>query len=672
MVGLTGKWGAGKSSILSLVQADLGTMDRVIVSYFNPWLFKGRDELVRGFFSGLREDMGRSTGEHGRELADALDRYWGAIDLAGHAIAAVADLHGTGGVATKWWSTWSKRGKDAITKPKDLLPDEERRNLEEKISKAKVAVVVLIDELDRVEDEEVRAVAQLIKAVGDIAGVSYLVAYDPDRVADALGRGSGADRLASGGRYLEKIIQLPIPLRPLFEADIEALLEAELAHCDVILPEERGENQAEILTRIKREITTPRDIKRLVGAFAVLERATRGEIDPVDVLAYAWILTKAPALREAMMVHFDRLVSDATERTLVADLMRHHANNQGPPRPSEILGEHASAHHALLVLLFPMFQEDRARQSDDGTRLHRRRNMIRLLYLGNPPGAVARQDIERIWQLADAGEMEAALRALLEAGKLPGFLDRMDDLVAQLPAQGDVLFWPALSRVLTRSNDWMTSPAPEYSLVDDAATMLARLALRDHRHDQRVKTAMEALIAAGDLAIAPWIVRKQMSAHGLSKHSRGGRGDSIYSRSETLDLIGREIPRYRAAIIDGTALRRLPNVEAIYVIANYEAWDEDLRMSLTGQLVGRDALATMAALLLPPGHLTDLNSLAELFDPVAVREALGEIDFTDPALEPWIDSAVQQFRSILAGGNGVFDLDEEEDENGSLDADQPA
>jgi hypothetical protein len=319
-----------------------------------------------------------------------------------------------------------------------------------------------------------------------------------------------------------------------------------------------------------------------------------------------------------------------------------------------------------------MFQEDRARQSDDGTRLHRRRNMIRLLYLGNPPGAVARQDIERIWQFADAGEMEAALRALLEAGKLPGFLDRMDDLIAQLPAQGDVLFWPALSRVLTRSNDWMTSPAPEYSLVDDAATMLARLALRDHRHDQRVKTAMEALIAAGDLAIAPWIVRKQMSAHGLSTHSRGGRGDSIYSRSETLDLIGREIPRYREAIIDGTALRRLPNVEAIYVIANYEAWDEDLRMSLTGQLVGRDALATMGALLLPPGHLTELDALAELFDPVAVRKALGEIDFTDPALEPWIDSAVQQFRSILAGGNGVFDVDEEENDDGSLDTDQSA
>jgi predicted KAP-like P-loop ATPase len=135
---------------------------------------------------------------------------------------------------------------------------------------------VLIDELDRVEDDEVRAVAQLVKAVGDIEGLAYLVAYDPDRVADALGRGEGIERQISGARYLEKIIQLPIPLRPLFDEDVEALLEAELTHHSVTFPTAGAENQQEVLAQIKREIATPRDIKRLVGAFAVLELATRG------------------------------------------------------------------------------------------------------------------------------------------------------------------------------------------------------------------------------------------------------------------------------------------------------------------------------------------------------------------------------------------------------------
>ncbi|KMS53528.1 NTPase [Novosphingobium barchaimii LL02] len=648
VVGLTGKWGSGKSSILSLVQAELGTMDRVIVSYFNPWLFNGRDELVRGFFSGLRDDMGRSTREHGRDLAEALERYWGAIDLAGHAVAAVADLHGAGGAATTGWGLWSKRTKDAIAKPEARSPEEERRFLEKKITTAKVAVVVLIDELDRVEDDEVRAVAQLIKAVGDIEGVSYLVAYDPDRVADALGRGVGQDRLTSGARYLEKIVQLPIPLRPLFEADVDALLKAELETYGVSLPDEQRENQRAIFDQIKREVTTPRDIKRLVGAFAVLEQATRGEIEPVDVLAYSWILTKAPDLREAIMVHFDGIVSDVTDRTLIADLMRRHSNNQRPPLPSEILGECALAHHDLLLLLFPNFREDQNATGNDGNRLDRRRNMVRLLYLGNPPGAVARKDIERIWQMRDAAEMEAALRALMEAGELTAFLDRMDDLIAQLPANGDTLFWPVLSRALTRSRDWMTSPGPEYALVDDAAAMLTHLAIRDRKQESRVKAAVDALIASGDLAITPTILRKQLYVNGRYGQELVNN-DVLYTKSEAIDLLQREIPRYRDAVLDGTALRRLPNLEVIYTLANNEYWGNDLRDSLTHQLDGRDALATMAALIYPPGYGSSYASVSQLFDPVPVTKALGEADFTTPPLQPWIDNAVGQLRATLAG-----------------------
>jgi predicted KAP-like P-loop ATPase len=85
-------------------------------------------------------------------------------------------------------------------------------------------VVVLIDELDRVEDEEVRAVARLVKAVGDIRGISHLVAYDPKRVVDALGRGVGEERSRSGEAYLEKLVQLVVPMRPLLDYEILALL----------------------------------------------------------------------------------------------------------------------------------------------------------------------------------------------------------------------------------------------------------------------------------------------------------------------------------------------------------------------------------------------------------------------------------------------------------------
>src|SRR3546814_15517077 len=73
VVGLTGKWGSGKSTILHLLAEHLQAMDDVAVATFNPWLFKGRDELLAAFFNELRDALGRSPGEKVREAMTALE-----------------------------------------------------------------------------------------------------------------------------------------------------------------------------------------------------------------------------------------------------------------------------------------------------------------------------------------------------------------------------------------------------------------------------------------------------------------------------------------------------------------------------------------------------------------------------------------------------------------------
>ena len=221
------------------------------------------------FFNALRQALGKSAGEYGRDLVAAVDTYWDAIDTAGKAVAGVADLHGAAGAASGGWKIFGNiRPKKKI---RARTPEEERRSLEKKLKSRRLAVVVLIDELDRVEDDEVRAVAQLVKAVGDIAGVSYLVAYDPERVVDALGRGATAEeRRNSGERYLEKIIQHAIPVRPLFREDVDALMAGALS--DYALGPLSGatEGKKKILEAIIDAITTPREVKRLIGTYAVL------------------------------------------------------------------------------------------------------------------------------------------------------------------------------------------------------------------------------------------------------------------------------------------------------------------------------------------------------------------------------------------------------------------
>ncbi|KFG91759.1 putative P-loop ATPase [Sphingobium herbicidovorans NBRC 16415] len=654
VVGLTGSWGLGKSSILNLLKLKLSSMDRVIVCLFNPWLFNGRDELLRGFFSELRDAMGRSSTESARGMVAALDQYWGAIDLAAHASAAFIDLHGGGGAATTGWTKWKDRLRAAIKKPADRSPQQERRSLEKKLKESNSAIVVLVDELDRVEDEEVRAVAQLIKAIGDIKGVSYLVAYDPKRVTEALGRGDHK----RGEAYLEKIVQYPIPLRPLFANDVQLLVDSALRSHGLQLSKAEEKHEQDILAMLIKLIETPRDVKRLIGAYAILEAAVRGEVCPFDVLGYSWIATKAPGLRARIAADINAVVDDPSEAEMVDRVVRR-MNKEASQTVSEVLGPEATSLEPLLRLLFPRFSESHAEQPN---RIGHRRNLVRLLYLGNPPDMLPRTEVERVWNLTDPASLERALTELLKEGRLRAFLDRADDLYRSLDPTRDSLFWPTLASLLRRPSDWATGADERRAIAEDATSSVIQLAMRDDSQGHRVETIMEALMDSGDLVLGPAILRKQMFAHGLTKHSRGERYKAALGRKETESFISREIPRYRDAVMEGTALRRLPNSEAIFAISNLDLWDDELKANFLAQLDGAEALSTFASLMVPPGYTVDVSTLNELADAEVISRRIANIAPDDWPKDPYLLSCLRRLEAAAKGSELMFEgLDRTED-----------
>lgn len=146
----------------------------------------------------------------------------------------------------------------------------------------------MIDEIDRVEDDEVRAIAQLVRSVADFPNISYVLAYDTARVVQALGTGEtdAALRMDRGRTYLEKIVQLQTPLPLTLEDETARFIKSELAPLkDLDLPEsfysiDRYTTLIEILTGYL--IRTPRDVKRLVGTFHALGGMVRNEVDWIE------------------------------------------------------------------------------------------------------------------------------------------------------------------------------------------------------------------------------------------------------------------------------------------------------------------------------------------------------------------------------------------------------
>ena len=185
-IGIIGPWGSGKSSILNLLHnyIEQHHPDAIVVR-FDPWLISGRNDLISEFIAELIAELQR--GPEGKTRFRAAI---GKLIDYGNTLSPLATLvpYGT---AVK---DVLKMAKDHLDREKSL--HEQRRELMEALAGVAAPIVVLIDELDRIEDEEIRMVAQLVRSVADFPGISYVLAYDAERVMRALG---GSENSSAGG-----------------------------------------------------------------------------------------------------------------------------------------------------------------------------------------------------------------------------------------------------------------------------------------------------------------------------------------------------------------------------------------------------------------------------------------------------------------------------------------
>jgi hypothetical protein len=605
------------------------------------------------FFEAIRDALGRSDIEHAKSMVVDFENYW-------RALAPLAEF--SADVIHPGWreSTFARVGKAFSAFLRELRsasrpsPQVTRAEIERKVDKAKLALVVLIDELDRVEDHDVREIAKLIKSIADFRKISYLVAYDAERVAEALGGGSSNSQRQRGEAYLEKIISHSIPIRPLFQHDIDILLNSFLRNREGAALSPQIEWQKRTLETIKKQIRTPRDVKRLEGTYMVLNRAVHDEVCRFDLLAYCWIMTKAPTIQRRIAEVHERLVEEPTTEEL-SRRMIDRLNKTPEPTPESELGEEAKAHSEILALLFPRLQSGSRRDDTDGTRICVRRNLRRVLYLGYPPDMIQRGTLERVWQTADFDFLSGIAKSSRQNSLLL-LLERLEDVVATLDPNYDSSFWVALSREFIRQTDWVTGPDSRRDLAEYAATILRRLAMLDDASRKRVRVILDALITNGDLAISPIFVRKHIFGYDLGtiKARRTEKG-LIWDEEEFKILLTDELGRYRHAIRDGSLLRRCPSFEPGFALLNVGEFDAELRQELTAQLNSTEAVLALAVLLVPPGFSMAPDSLATLVDFTVLKTTLERLGAPETwEIDPYLRESARRLVALLEGKDLTF------------------
>jgi predicted KAP-like P-loop ATPase len=296
VIALNGPWGSGKSSVVNLVRKEIADLKvaNLSVTEFKCWWFRGEEALVLAFFKHLGTILKDSFPDKAKGLIkDFTHTLLQLTPTVAPAIAAASGhpwmkFFGDGAKALESAFFTGDSIEKSFKKISDLLKAGDKRFL------------VIIDDIDRLSPDEALAIFRLIKSVGHLPKVTYLVVFDRELAEKAVQQKYPSE----GPHFLEKIIQAAFEVPAPLKTDLNA---AALTAIDNICGPIK-KNQINRLMNLFHDvvspcITSPRHLVRFRGAMSVTWPAIANEVDVADFIALEAIRLYEPALFKAIRLN---------------------------------------------------------------------------------------------------------------------------------------------------------------------------------------------------------------------------------------------------------------------------------------------------------------------------------------------------------------------------------
>lgn len=301
-IALNGPWGSGKSSAVNLILHHLKPEcenNNLEIIDFKCWWFRGEEALMLAFLQEIQSSIGEGLGEKAKKLIPNLSKI---LLQAGPVIGPAVNI-ATGGV----WGAITSGSMD-FTK-RFFSESEGVEKLFEKLSialeKQKKRFLIVIDDIDRLTPEEALLVFRLVKSVGRLPNVIYLLVFDRELAEKAVKEKYPSE----GPHFLEKIIQasfdLPLPLRD----DLNNSALSQITNlCGSIEDREQVRRFMNIFyDGISPYLNIPRDLTRLINAMTVSWPAVKGEVNIADYVALEVFRLFEPSLFNSLRVNKDHI-----------------------------------------------------------------------------------------------------------------------------------------------------------------------------------------------------------------------------------------------------------------------------------------------------------------------------------------------------------------------------
>jgi hypothetical protein len=387
VIGLYGKWGYGKSTVLNFIRHRLQATyrDSMAVVTFNPWLFTSAEELIAAFLDLLKSIQEVNTPDVRRFVANAakFSGLLGMIPVVGTAAVKVAEQIGK--AAEK---TLEKRQAGIVARARE-----------------RPTIVVMIDDLDRLDRNEVMLMLKMVRLNSNIPKLVYVMAFDDEIIGAVAGSAYGKDH-GAGRAFLEKIVQLQFSIPAIGHARLVGYVmqhaRAACVHAGIVLDEGEWKEFEQLNSRhFSRRLRTPRQAIRYGAALDFALPMLKGEVDPLHQMVVEGIRILFPDLYSFMRDNM-ALLTEAEWSPSLIDRVK-------AVQPDDA---DASAALELVRYLLASFRDDSAIRR----RFAAPRYFDRYFEYSLRPDEIRESEIEQLLGMLD-GQQEAAallLRSLMQ------------------------------------------------------------------------------------------------------------------------------------------------------------------------------------------------------------------------------------------------------------------
>ena len=282
VVGLSGAWGSGKTSFLNLIEKELidfkTNNKSVITLRYVPWRVKNRETLLSSFLPMLIDKINEEASKD-PSLSDTVKKSLKRVRKYAKVLKFVeTGLQPLAKVVPKGDSNSMEligaifKSIRTVFEP-STIPDIEQLHQEayETLEKLQIPVLVMIDDVDRLEPTDIVDLLRLVRATAQLPFITFIMSFDLIHVIKAVNNVLNVD----GQQFLEKFIQLPVTV-PLIEQKtlnrkFEDLVVAQMYKAEkyITLIEDKKYEFEVVLDNIvaAEAIETPRDVYRIANTF---------------------------------------------------------------------------------------------------------------------------------------------------------------------------------------------------------------------------------------------------------------------------------------------------------------------------------------------------------------------------------------------------------------------